>query len=46
MDLVESARMNTMEIERLWKEHDDLLQAIERFHTERDLAHQERADTQ
>ena len=38
MDLVESARMNTMEIERLWMERDELLQAIEGFQTEHDLA--------
>ena len=37
-DLVESTHTDAAKIERLWKEHDDLLQAIEGFHTERDLA--------
>ena len=46
LDLVESTRMDVAEIERLWKEHDDLLQVIERFHREHDLGHQERTDAQ
>ena len=46
LDLVESTRTDAMEIKWLWKECDDLLQAIEGFRTERDLAHQEHADSQ
>ena len=38
LDLVESTFTDTVEIERIWKECDDLLQAVEGFHTECDLA--------
>ena len=46
MALIERARTDAMEVERLWKERDNLLWAIEELHTERDLARQERADAQ
>ena len=38
--------MDTAKIERLRKERDDLLQAVEGFRTERDLARPERADAE
>ena len=43
--LIKRARMDVMEAERLWKEWDDLLRAIEELHTGIDLACQERADS-
>ena len=46
MALIERARTDAMEAKRLWKERDDLIQAIEGLHMERDLAHQEHADAQ
>ena len=46
LDLVESMCMDAAEIERLRKECDDLLQAIEGLRTERDLARQESVDAQ
>ena len=46
LDLVESTRTNAVEIEQLQNERDDLLQAVEGFRTERDLAHPEHADAQ
>ena len=44
--LIERAHMDVMEAERLQKERDDLLRAIEELHTGIDLARQERADAQ
>ena len=46
LDLIKIMCMDVVEIEQLQKERDDLLQAVEGFRTERDLAHQERADAQ
>ena len=46
MVLIERARMDAVEAERLRKEWDDLLRAIEELHTGTELARQERADTQ
>ena len=46
MALLERTRVDEAEAERLRKEWDDLLQTIEGFRMERDLAHQERADAQ
>ena len=46
MALLERMHEDKAEAERLWKEWDDLLQTIEGFRTERDLARQERADAQ
>ena len=45
MALLERMHEDKAEAERLWKEWDDLLQTIEGFHTELDLAHQECANT-
>ena len=39
MALIERARTDAVEAERLQKERDDLLWAIERLRTECDLAH-------
>jgi uncharacterized protein YaaN involved in tellurite resistance len=44
--LIERARMGVVEAERLRKEQDDLLRAIEELRTGIDLARQERADAQ
>ena len=44
--LIERAHMDAVEAERLWKERDDLLRAIEGLRMELDLARQERADAQ
>ena len=38
-DLIERVHMDVVEAERLWKEQDDLLRAIEELHTGIDLAH-------
>ena len=46
MALLERTRVDEAEAERLRKEWDNLLQTIEGFRMERDLAHQERADAQ
>ena len=46
MALIERARMDAMEAERLWKEQDDLLWAIEELHVGTELAHQECTDAQ
>ena len=46
MALIKRAHTYTMEAERLWKEWDDLLQAVEGLRMERDLAHQECAEAQ
>ena len=43
--LIERVHTDTVEAERLWKEWDDLLRAIEELHTGIDLACQERADS-
>ena len=45
MSLIERARTDVMEAERLQRERDDLLWAIEGLRTECDLARQEHADT-
>ena len=39
MALNKRTRMDAVEAERLWKEQDDLLRAIEELHTGIDLAH-------
>ena len=44
--LIERARTDAVEAERLRKERDDLLRAVEELRTGIDLAHQERADAQ
>ena len=44
--LIERARMDAVEAERLWKEWDDLLWAIEELCMGTELAHQEHADSQ
>ena len=44
MALIERVHMNTVETERLRKEQDDFLRAIEELRTGIDLAHQEHAD--
>jgi len=44
--LIERARTDAMEAKRLWKERDDLLQAMEELCTRTELAHQERAVAQ
>ena len=44
MALIKRVHTNTMETERLQKERDDLLWAIEELHTGTELARQERAD--
>ena len=44
MALIERAHTDAAEAERLWKEQDDLLRAIEGLRTECDLAHQECAN--
>ena len=41
MALIERAHTDAMEAERLWKEWDDLLRAVEGLCMEHDLAHQE-----
>ena len=46
MALIERTCTDTVEVERLRKERDDLLWAIEELHTGIDLARQERADAQ
>ena len=46
MALIERECTDAMEAERLRKERDDLLQAIEELCMGIDLAHQERADAQ
>ena len=46
MALIERACTDAVEAERLWKERDDLLWAVEELHTGIDLAHQEHAVTQ
>ena len=42
--LIERACTDIMEVERLWKERDDLLWAVEGLRTEHDLASQGHAD--
>ena len=42
--LLQRMHMDEAEAEQLQKEQDDLLQTIQGFRMERDLAHQERAD--
>jgi hypothetical protein len=44
--LIERKRADVTESERLRKQWDDLLQAVEGLRTVRDLAHRERADAQ
>ena len=44
--LIERARTDAVEAERLRKERDDLLRAVEELRTGIDLARQERADAQ
>ena len=44
--LIERARTDTMEAERLWKERDDLFRAMEELHMGTKLAGQERAVAQ
>ena len=46
MALIKRVHTDAMEVERLWKERDDLLWAIEELCTGIDLARQERADAQ
>ena len=46
MALIERACMDAVETERLWKERDNLLWAIEGLRTEHDLASQGRVDAQ
>ena len=46
LDLVKNMHIDAVEIEWQWKERDDLLQAIEGFRTEHDLACQEHAEVQ
>ena len=46
MDLLERTCVDEAEVERLRKKWDDMLQTIEGFRTEHDLARQERADAQ
>ena len=46
MALIERARMDTMEAERLRTKRDDLLQAIEGLRMKRELARQEHANAQ
>ena len=44
--LIKRVHTDAMEVERLWKERDDLLWAIEELCIGIDLAHQERVDAQ
>ena len=46
MALIERACTDVVEAERLWKERDNLLWAVEGLRTECDLAHQEHIDAQ
>ena len=46
MALIERARTDAVEAERLWRERDDLLWAVEGLYMECDLAHQENVNAQ